>query len=172
MGSGITHTSKTLTYVCKNPKCGRVSRAADPVDEMVIEVVVRRLARPDAVELTRREPVNTDALRARRDGLRAQQAQAAQDFTDGKVSYEFATTIDATLAEQIAAIDAELTDSEKSYTFDGLIGVDDVRAAFEALDLGRKRAVITALVRVTVKPSGRGVRKARREDLDIRFRKR
>lgn len=168
MGSGITHTSGTLTYVCKS--CGKVSRAADPVDEMVIEAVVQRLARTDAIELTRRDPVDTDTLRARRDGLRSQQKAAAKDFTDGKTSYEFASTVDASLAEQIAAIDAELTDSEKAYTYDGLIGVADVRAAFNALDLGRRRAVIAALVRVTVKPSGRGVRKARHEDVDIRFR--
>ena len=37
-----------------------------------------------------------------------------------------------------------------------MIGAEDVDAAFDALDLDRKRAVIAALLRITVHPTGRG----------------
>ena len=174
LGGGITRTSGTLTYVCK--ECGQVSRAAAPIDAMVIEAVVARLSREDAVELTRRDDApDADELRTRREALRAQQVAAARDFTEGETSYQFAATVDRQLRQQIEAIDAQLTDAAKAHVFDGLIGVDDVDAAFDALDLGRQRAVVNALVTVVVRRAGRGrrfdrpVRANGRDDIDIQF---
>ena len=51
-----------------------------------------------------------------------------------------------------------------------MIGVEDVDAAFGGLSLDRQRAVVNALVSITVHPSGRRCgRVYRREDIDIKF---
>jgi DNA invertase Pin-like site-specific DNA recombinase len=168
LGSGVTHTSKTLTYVCKS--CGKVSRAAEPIDKLVIEAAVRRLSRPDAIELTRREAIDGDELRTRREGLRAQQAELGDAYGNGDLSMAAFMKADKKLAETIADIDSKLTDSSKAHIFDGLIDTHDVRAAFRDKDLDQQRAVIAALMVVTVNPVGRGSRKVQRErDLDIRL---
>jgi DNA invertase Pin-like site-specific DNA recombinase len=169
LGSSITHRSGTLTYVCKTPGCMKVSRAAAPVDAMVVEAVIRRLSQKDAIGLTRRDHIDTADLSARRDHLVVQQRLAAEQFAKGDVSMEFAVTADQQLAEQIAAIDEELTDHSKAPVFDGLVGIEDVDAAFDAESLDRRRAVIAALVKITVQPSGRGARKVRPQDVQIQF---
>lgn len=174
LASSITHGSGRLTYVCKHnvskdDRCMKVSRAADGVDEMVITAVVLRLSREDAIELTRRDAIDTDELRTRRENLRAQQREAAAEFAEGRLSFEFAATADKQLAAQIAELDDQLTDHSQAPVFEGLIGVEDVRTAFEELTLERKRAVIAALVTVTVMPAGRGARKVSPEDVRIKF---
>ena len=58
--------------------------------------------------------------------------------------------------EQLAEIDAVILDAQKVHTYDGVIGAHDVDAAFDALDLDRKRAIVAALITVTVHPTGRG----------------
>jgi hypothetical protein len=165
LGSGITHTSKTLTYVCKH--CAKVSRAAEPIDREVIEHAVQRLSRKDAIELTRKEAIDGDDLRMRREGLRAQQAELGEKYGEGELSLAAFTAADRKLTETIAEIDRQLTDTAKSHVFDGLIGAFDVRAAWRDLDLDRQRAVIAALMVVIINPVGKGSRKVTGRDLDI-----
>jgi DNA invertase Pin-like site-specific DNA recombinase len=161
LGSGITHTSKTLTYVCKH--CGKVSRAAEPIDKLVIEAAVQKLSGRDAIELTRREHIDGDELRMRREGLRAQQAELGEKYGEGELSLAAFTAADRKLTETITEIDRQLTDTSKAHIFDGLIGAPDVRAVFRDLDLDQQRAAIGALMTVTVNPVGKGSRQVQRD---------
>jgi site-specific DNA recombinase len=57
--------------------------------------------------------------------------------------------------EWVEALLAEATDVSPLAP---LIGAEDVAAAWEALPLGQRRAVVQALITVTVQPAGRGYR--------------
>ncbi len=57
--------------------------------------------------------------------------------------------------ERVEALLAEATDVSPLAP---LIGAEDVAAAWEALPPGQRRAVVQALITVTVQPVGRGYR--------------
>lgn len=172
LGGGVTKSSGTLTYLCKS--CGRVSRAAEQVDAMVISAVVERLARPDASDLVADRTLDgIDDLIAQRRSLREQQKALGIKHANGEVSLAFAESADQGFTEKINNLSARIDDAPTAEIFDGLIGVDDVDAAFDALNLGRQRAVVNALVKVVVKRAGagRGRHKVSRDDIDIDFRR-
>ena len=102
-------------------------------------------------------------LRARLDGM-------ATEFADGDLTPSQLKTATKRINEQLKIIDQAISDSQTTHTYDGLIGVQDVEAAFDALSLDRRRAVIDSLLSITVRPSGRCGRVFKREDVDIDFR--
>lgn len=170
LGGGVTCSSGTLTYLCKS--CGRVSRAAEPIDAMVIEAVVDRLSREDAAELVVDRTVpNIDELMEQRRSLREQQKAVGSKLAKGTVSMAFAEAADRGFTDEIEALSAQIDNAPRAEIFADLIGADDVDAAFGALDLGRQRTVIAALVTVVVKRAGRGRRQVSRDDVDIDFRR-
>lgn len=155
LGSGVTTPPAQLVYVCKG--CNKVSRNGAKLDAMVIEVVVARLSRPDAAELT--EPEQRDDLGELREQARALKARLdalATEFADGDLTPSQLKTASARINDKLARIDAALLDAQRTHVFDGVIGAADVDAAFNALDLDGKRAIISALLSITVHPTGRG----------------
>jgi site-specific DNA recombinase len=156
LGSGVTSRPRqNPIYTCKG--CNRVSRNAAQVDAMAVEAVVARLSRPDAIELTiatGRDDLDEQRERAR--ALRARLDGLATEFADGDLTASQIKTATRRINEQLAEIDAVILDAQKVHTYDGVIGAHDVDAAFDALDLDRKRAIVAALITVTVHPTGRG----------------
>ena len=55
----------------------------------------------------------------------------------GEVSLTMAAASDAELTKQIEALTAQMTSANRVEIFEGVIGADDVFAAFDGLDLGR-----------------------------------
>jgi hypothetical protein len=167
MGSGVNSGGK-LIYTCK--RCNRNSRNGAWLDAVVIEAVVARLSREDAADLiTDTERPDVDALTEQRKALRDQQAALGTAHGDGKLSLAAFTAADKRLSELIDALTEQITDTDRAEVFADIIGPDaDIR--FAGLSLDRKRAVIAALLEITVKPSGRCGRVFRREDVDIQFR--
>ena len=53
-------------------------------------------------------------------------------------------------------ISEQLTDPGKARIYEGVIGAKDVRKAYVGLDLGRRRAIVDALLAITVNPVGKG----------------
>jgi DNA invertase Pin-like site-specific DNA recombinase len=170
MGSGVTKRPKqNPIYTCK--VCNKVSRSAAFVDELATEAVIRRLSQPDAIELV--QPEDRDDLgdlRERARTLRARLDGMAVEFADGDLTPSQLKTATKRINEQLAQIDQTITDSQSTHVFDGLIGVDDVAVAFNALSLDRRRAVIDTLLTITISPSGRCGRVFKREDVDVVFR--
>ncbi|WP_244892682.1 recombinase family protein [Mycobacterium asiaticum] len=167
LGSGTVKTG-AVNYRCK--QCFKVSRNAAQLDAMVVEAVVARLSRDDAADLVAdRERPDIDGLIEQRKALREQQKALGVAHGDGKLSLVAFSAADQRLMEQIDALSAQIDDAPRAEIFDGVIGSDDVDAAFAALDLGRRRAIVNALMTVTVKPTGRG-KSFDRTSVDIEFR--
>jgi hypothetical protein len=168
LGSGVNSHGR-LIYVCRS--CNRNSRNGAWLDAVVVEHVVDRLSRPDAVELTQPAPrADVDEIRGRGRALRARLDSLAVEFADGVLSTAQIKTMTTRINEQLAEIDAVLRDAQSTRVYDGVIGAEDVDAAFDGLDLDRKRAIIDSLLTIVVRPSGRCGRTFKREDVDVRFR--
>jgi DNA invertase Pin-like site-specific DNA recombinase len=167
--SGVTTGTARRKYECRQPGCYGVARDAERVDAMVIEHVVGRLSSPDAQELLLdRERDDLDQLQAEVDALRAQITAAEHEYDDGVIDGHRLQARKDRVNEKLAPIVATMQDAERVEVFEDVIG-PDADEKFDRLDLDRKRAVIKALVTVTVKPSS-STRVFHRKDLDVVFR--
>ncbi len=145
------------SYRCSGRSC--VSRRKADVDELVAGVVVERLARPDAADLL--APKYSAERRAAADEaqtLRARLDTAADDYADGKIDARQLERISSRLRPALASAEAQARAVDDAPLFVDLLGVDDVRAAWERLSLSRQRAVVDALLTVVVLPTRQGKR--------------
>jgi site-specific DNA recombinase len=152
MTSG-TLASGVLQYVCK--ECGRASRNMARVDDYIIRVVCERLSRPDANDLlmSTRTP-DTAKLRNEITTLRARQDELANSFANGQINGNQMRTGTATLDAKIGDLESRILDANRVRVFEGAIATDpvQVRERFEAFDLDRRRAIVDALLTVTIHP--------------------
>jgi DNA invertase Pin-like site-specific DNA recombinase len=153
--SASKNSRKVRQYVCANPGCRKISRGAEKVDEVIIEAVVGRLSREDAVDLLKPpiDPVDVSALRAERKTLNERLIQLGKDFASAPPAFTQAAL--AEIDGRLAEINAQLEDPGKARIFEGVIGAKDVRKAFLGLDLGRRRTIVDALMAPRIKPVGR-----------------
>lgn len=167
MSSGMTNAKSPL-YRCNH--CQRVSRSLKMVDDMAIEAVVARLSRPDAAELTvdRTRP-DLAELQATASALHAQIKQAETDYNDDIITARDLKAKRDKVNEKLEKVNARLLDAHKAHIFDGVIGAPDVRKAFLRLGLERKRNIVSALITITVNPTGKGA-KLIKNDVAIVFR--
>jgi site-specific DNA recombinase len=156
--SGV-HADRPI-YRCQETGTGHVSVPVAPMDDLVRRVVVEKLSRPDAVGLIAAPAKGVDvaALRAELATCRARLDEIAADYEDDRITRtQFLTRTDKRRAK-MAAIEAQLAEATEVSPLAPLIGADDVAAAWKALTMGQQRAVIQALVTITVQPAGRGRR--------------
>lgn len=143
-------------YSCRLRK--HVVRKVEPLDDHVQLVVLERLSRPDAGELLarREDPVDVRGAqrdmreaRATLDGLAEELGTGAMDLQEWRIASKGAKA-------RLEAAEALLARAVEANPIAGLVGVDDVEAAWNRLDLSRQRAVIAYLMRVKVHPARRG----------------
>lgn len=168
-GGGATRRD-IPNYRC-SASMGHFARKSDPVDEYVSAVMVARLSRPDALELIRKPAtIDTAALRDDERVVRARLDEVATEFADGSLTAGQLRTITARLRARLHEIDAELADASRVSVLGGVVGAEDVLAAWDGLDQERQRAVIDTLSVVRVLPPGRGTRTFRPESVGIEWR--
>lgn len=157
------------TYRCR-AAYGHVGRAAEPVDEYVTAVVLERLRRPDARDLlVDHDREDVEQLRAEALALRKRRQSLLGLVMDGTYTDAEVRERAAHLAEQIAAVEAKLADAGRVDVLGPLINADDIRAAWDTLDVDRQRAVIDTLMTVRLHPPGRGTRTFRPETVEIEW---
>lgn len=145
---------KYSVYRCLS--CKR-TRRREYVDELVTEVVLTRLARPDALALFAPDAdvsalrVKVTELRDRRDGL-------AQLLADGLLSAESVRSQATRLAQQIGDTEREIDGALGTSPLAPLVGAEDIRTVWEALPILQQRAVIDTLLLAYIEPAGKGVR--------------
>lgn len=144
-----------MVYRCLGGYC--LQRRMEPVDDLVTDVMVARLSRPDASKLfvnagkvAELRAVATD-LRGRRDALAALLA-------DGLLSPTAVREQSAKISRELADVEAAMSAAEGVNPLAGVIGAENVPAAWDALSLAAKKQAIRSLMEVTVLPAGKGVR--------------
>jgi DNA invertase Pin-like site-specific DNA recombinase len=155
LGSGQTAWKSTM-YICR--ECHGIGRNQVMVDKFVTGLVVGRLSRPDAKELlVDRDREGVGELSAKAAVLRGKLEALEAEFTqDDQMMASFALKTAKRLTTELAEIEARMADSQKARIFEGVIGADDVQAAFDAAGLDRQREMVAALMRIVIRPTRKG----------------
>lgn len=135
-----------------------VGRNQVPVDELVLRTVAERLAEPDAADLLF-EPEDTGAVetaRARAQVLREREDELAVAFAEGEMTARQVGVASAKIQADLAAAEAVLTAAAERSGLGWLATAPDPAEAFLNATLDRQRAIIHALVTVTIRPAPRG----------------
>ncbi|MGH3616326.1 MAG: recombinase family protein [Pseudonocardia sp.] len=157
MRSAVTHRGKTA-YACSAER--HLSRDAGGLDEFVTAVVLERLARPDIRDLLHRDRAEgEDAAKVRVEAaaLRARLDDLAQEFSSGEIdSARELRAIRENLNARLAQLKERMARPSQDRVLADLPDGPDVAAWWDALDLDRRRAVISLLMTVVVLPAPRG----------------
>ena len=138
----------STSYICKNGS--HVRRNLTAVDDLVTQVVVTRLAQPDALALfhdSRNEDI--EELRAKTATLRAKLDLAADQFSDDIIDAQQFARVSTRLRPQLAALETQVRACSTAPDLHDL-ATPDIAEHWDALPLARKRKVIALLVEVTV----------------------
>ena len=156
------------SYRCADRAC--VSRNREDVDALVTEIVVTRLSRSDVADLFAPVDDRTRKAVAEAAELRARLDTAAEDYADGTLDREQFHRITERLRPRLEAAQARARVVDSTPLLDGLVGVDDVRAAWDALPLGRRRAIVDLLMTIRVLRARQGARTFDPESIAIEWR--
>ncbi len=158
-GSPVT-TGRTQrgvrTYRCRERK-GHLSRAAEPIDELVQAVVTARLSAPDAADLL--HDTDTPDLvvhRNRARAIRERLDDLATGLEEGLLTLPAVRKSSDRLKRELAETEAKMAQLGRADVLAPLVTAGDVGAAWKALDLDRRRAVIDTLLTVTLLKPLRG----------------
>ena len=134
-----------------------VVRDAVILDAWVSGLVCEWLARPEAARLLEGEQdVNVPRLRAEKEALRGRLGELADAFAEGGIDGLQLRRATAKLNAEIEEIDERLAAVVHVSTLDGIAGEADAAEIWEGLDLHRRRAVLAAVVQVTILPAPKG----------------
>lgn len=156
-----TNGGGLMVYRChKKSKQGEVhaNRRADYVDEIVTKAVLGRLARRDIAGGLRRRKNMPDVtlLQAEATTLRARLGEADDMFASGELDRRRLAKITADVRAKLADVEAKLAQATSTGPLAGIVGAPDLQAAWEALDVSRRQAVVEALCEVVLQRGRKG----------------
>jgi site-specific DNA recombinase len=155
MGSGRATSTGQRTYTCKRHH--HLSRAGEPVDGLVTRVVLALLSRPDAAAVFADSAApDTADLATEAMTLRARLDALAVEFADGSLTASQLRAATERLRARLADVETRMVSTSRGSVLDGLVGAQDVAAAWDALSLDRRRAVVDVLCTVTILPASKG----------------
>jgi site-specific DNA recombinase len=148
-------TRRPPSYVC--PKCMRLTRQTGPVDEVVEAMMVGRLSVPGLEARMSGDPTAAAAAAESRDTILARLDDAADKFADGAIDARTLARINARLRPQLIGAEADVLRSQPQGILDGMTGAAAANA-WAGATIHRRREIVKALAKVTVLPSGPGIR--------------
>jgi DNA invertase Pin-like site-specific DNA recombinase len=160
-GSKGTYT----TYVCKSKGCFAVTRHQGPVDELVVDLVLAYLSRPDAADLlVDQGREDLDALRRRERVLLDRLDALAVDYADELLDRRGYQVARERVESQLAEVTAKMHGGDRHRLLEDLVKAKNPRKVWAKKSLDNRRAIIQTLMRPKVLPAGKG-RRFRREQL-------
>lgn len=153
------------TYKCSGP-VKHLQRAAEPIDQLIagtepgqpLGLVPRLLVREDAGRLlVDDERPDMDELNTKAAMLRARLKNMTEAFADDDEAdaLEFKRAV-RRVKERLAEVERQMTNPARAAVLGELVHSDDAVAAWAALPLDRKRAVVDMLMTVTILKGGPG----------------
>ncbi|GAA2972332.1 recombinase family protein [Streptomyces enissocaesilis] len=148
--------AKHPSYRCPTQHGG--GRRADKVDQYVEDLIVSRLSRDDAAELLAPGPDDVDvaALQRESEEINQRLRTTANLFGSGQIGMAEFTEASTTARAQLEGVTRQLARAATKDPLAGLVGAPDVGAAWKALGLDQRRAVLRSLLDVTILPARRG----------------
>ena len=173
-----THGYPVYRCLAGQNRGGKVhlSRQAEPLDEYVSALIVGRLSMPDARDLftvDEDQGKRLDDLRTERAALDERLAEAGRMFADGEIDRAALAKITGRITPRLDELDASLADLSSRSPLAAMASGEDIAETWRLLDLDRKRAILDALLEVTILRVGGGRRAApkdgSRDDVEIRW---
>jgi site-specific DNA recombinase len=153
-GTGGRGRGHVAAYRC--PHGAHVVRRCESLDTFVERVVTERLSRPDAADLGRTEPtVDTAALHVERLALQARLEELVDRFAQGQITGQQMERGSTKLRANLDELDQRLAAAAGTSLLDGVAG-PHVADVWPTLDLSRRRAILDAVLTVTVHRTRRG----------------
>ena len=134
---------------------GHLARDVASLDEYVTTAVLAWLARPDAALALRPAARNAAPLHTQVAALRQRLDQVAGMFADGAIDASQLAAATRKLNAELAAVNHRLAELGRHDNLAAFRGHDPA-AVWARLDLHQRRAVITTLMRLVLKPAPRG----------------
>lgn len=131
-------------------------REAEPIDDLVEQLMVRQLSDPGMrEELARAEAREVDlaGIRAGIADLDARATEMAEAAATGAVTVAQLIRFNASVAEQRAALESQIP-APSAPGLRRLVEADDVEAAWQALSQDEKRAAIKACLHIEILAPG------------------
>lgn len=149
-------TSYEAAYGCRRSK--HVVRKAGPLDDWVQWQLLERLARPDMVDLlaAREESVDVRGAQEEMRTARRMLDELAAELGAGEMTLQEWRIASKAARTRMEAAEALLSRAVEVNPVAGLLTADDLDAAWNGLDLSRKRAVLAYMMTVTVRPGRKG----------------
>ena len=148
--SGSTHTTGHAIYVCR--KCRKVSRSVVKLDNYVLDLVAERLSRPDAAELLvsrQREVSPRWATKPTRCGHAETRSPHSSPIGHSGHNGEVCAGRHRPADRRGGGEDVR---PEQDAHFRRCVGARNVRGKLDNLALDPRRAVVAALLTITVHP--------------------
>jgi DNA invertase Pin-like site-specific DNA recombinase len=157
MRASVTGGSKRYTYRCNNShdkSATHVTRDAVALDAFVEKLIVARLSRPGTIDklLHRDDTADVAALRVELAGINARKDKLASDWALGAMDDRMVQLASKTLDQRATEIAATLAKAGWRSPLEPLAG-GDIEAAWEALSLAHKRAILDVVADVHVLPT-------------------
>lgn len=156
--AGTTRGSRH-SYVCQS-KC--LSRMAEPIDELVDAVIVKRLRElADVAPLFAQTMNSADVViekKRKRDQLEAMTGQWAVDEYEGRKTRFQVETLTKRVAADMAVLDDEIAQLGKSDALAEILGHSDPGAMWLSRDVWRRHAVVEILCDVVLLHTRKGQR--------------
>jgi DNA invertase Pin-like site-specific DNA recombinase len=144
------------SYYCK--QSFHTARREDLTDQVVIDIILARLNKPDILQLL----TDNDDDEAVRDAVaeatdkRARLQTFIDAAADGSITATALGRIETKLMTEIDAAETRARRASTSHVLDQAVGID--RAHWNLLPITTRREIITAMCHVTIQPAGRGHR--------------
>ncbi|WP_137235192.1 recombinase family protein [Streptomyces sp. BPSDS2] len=144
--------AKEPSYRCQSNHGG--GRNAEILDAYIQDLIIERLSKPDAADLLEPAPdgINAAALQLESETIRRRLTDLAGMFGSGQITMAQFTEGSDIARAQLEGVTAQLARAAVKDPLVGLVGVKDVRGAWEGCDLGRQRTVLRSLLEVTLRP--------------------
>jgi site-specific DNA recombinase len=154
-GSGHEHLP---SYRCRTGK--HVTRVAAPLDEHIVNLVLVRLSRPDAVSvlLPPAQPTEKrEDLAAAANALRGKLDGYTQDYDADLITRQQMLDGTALARKRLEKVEAQMAAQAQNNVLAGLpLGTAKVVDEWPDYHLDKKRAIVDALMTITILPARRG----------------
>ncbi|WP_455359982.1 recombinase family protein [Streptomyces sp. SYSU K21746] len=152
ISGGRNHPS----YRCRTSHGG--GRRADILDQYIEDIIIERLSRPDAADLLLPGPSDVDvaALQLESEQIRRRMTDMAAMFGAGQMDMAQFTEGSDMARAQLEGVTQQLARAATRDPLVGLVGVPDVQKAWKGMELEQRRAVLRALLTVTLRPARPG----------------
>ncbi|MFK0154605.1 recombinase family protein [Streptomyces sp. NPDC090493] len=154
-GSGDAHVP---AYRCRTGK--HVTRVAGPLDEHVTNLVLVRLSRPDAASVLlppSRPSESREDLAATANALRGKLEALAADYAEDLITRQQLLDASALTRKRLEKLEAQMAAQAQDNVLAGLpLGTTRVVKQWPDYHIDKKRAIVDALMTVTILPSRRG----------------